>query len=182
MNMAEIDLCQFAAAKIDDHQPAAMRQKFDFLRQIVAADDVDHHIDAAPVGGSAADLGKIGILVIDRVMRAEGSHRSAFLVISGGGEHGRAMRPRDLDGGAANAAGAALYQDRLAGLQGAPVHHVGPDSAIDLWQAGGVGKRHPVRNRHALSLWCQRIFGIAATDQKRADPVADGKAGTAAAG
>ena len=140
MNMAEIDLCQFSAAKIDDHKPAAVSQKFDFLWQIVAADDIDHHIDAAPVSGSAADLGKIRVLVIDRVMRAEGPHRSAFLVISGGGKDGRAMRPCDLYGRAADAAGAALDQDRLAGLQGAAVHHVGPDSAIDFWQAGGVGE------------------------------------------
>ena len=27
MNMAKINLCQFAAAKIDDHQPAAMRPR-----------------------------------------------------------------------------------------------------------------------------------------------------------
>ena len=144
--------------------------------------NIDHHIDATPVGGGAAGLGKIGILVIDRVMRAEGPHRGAFLVIPGGGEHGRTVRPRDLDGGAANAAGAALDQDRLAGLQGAPVHHVGPDGAIDLRQAGGVGERHPVRDRHALSLWCQRVFRIAAADQKRADPVAGCKPGAAAAG
>ena len=69
-----------------------------------------------------------------------------------------------------------------AGLQGAPVHHVGPDGAIDLRQAGGVGERHPVRDRHALPFRCQRVFRIAAADQERADPVAGGKSGAAAAG
>ena len=47
VNMAEIHFRRLSAAQVDDHQPAAMRQQFDFPWKIVAANDVDDDIDAA---------------------------------------------------------------------------------------------------------------------------------------
>ena len=174
--MAEIHLGQFAAAQIDNHQPAAMGQKRDLLWQVVAADDIDHHIDAATLGGSAADRGEILGLVIDRMVGAKCSHRGAFLVTARGGKDSGTMRVGDLDCGAANAAGAALDQDALARGEGAAVHHVGPDRAEHFRQSGSIGQGYAVGDGHALPFGCQRIFRIAATDQKRAYAVADLKA------
>ena len=182
VDMAEIHLGQLAAAQIDDHQPASMGQKRDLFRQIVTTDDIDHHINAAPVGAGTADVCKVLGPVIDGVVRAQLAHGGTFLVSARGGEHGGAMGLCDLDGGAADAACAALDQNAFAGCQPAPVHHVGPDRAEHLGQAGSLDQRETIGDRHALAFGCQRVFRIAAADQQRADRIANAKTRAAFSG
>ena len=91
------------------------RQALDVARQIVAADDVEDDVHAAPRRRVANDRDEVLGLVVDRASRAK-RRRSARArsARSGRGEDGRAERPCELDRGRADAARAAVHEHGLA--------------------------------------------------------------------
>ena len=78
-----------------------------------------------------------------------------------------------LDRGHADAAGAALDQQRLARLQAAAVEHVDPDGEEGLRQAGRLDVAQALGHRQALADRRDAQLGIAAAGDQRADAVAD---------
>ena len=116
MDVAEIGLGDTPAAQINEHQPAVLGQQFELLRDVGSADDIEDHVDAAPFREIARDIQEILVAIVDRARRAEPRHGGAFLLGARGRQHGRADCPGHLDGGDADAACAALDQDRFARL------------------------------------------------------------------
>ena len=91
------------------------------------------------------------------------------------------MPLRELHRHRADAAGAAVHEQVLAGLQRGEVEDVAPDRAGDLGQAGGVQQRHPGGHGQQLPDGDGDLLGVAAAGEQRADLVADRPAGDALA-
>jgi hypothetical protein len=77
-----------------------------------------------------------------------------------------------LDRRGADAAGAAVDQDRLAGLEPAALEHVGPDGKVGLRQAGRLDHRQPLWHRQALRRRRCAVLRVAAARDQRADRIA----------
>ena len=97
-------------AMIDE--PAFEREALQVLLDVVAADHVEHDVDAA-LAGDARDLGdEILRPVVDRVIGAERAAERGLVVAADGRDHRRAESLRELDRGEADAARAAVDQHR----------------------------------------------------------------------
>src|SRR4026209_137265 len=85
----------------------------------------------------------------------------------------RRERGRQRDRGRADAAGAAVDEDRLARLQFAALEDVGPDGEERLGDARRLDRLEALRDRQALLVWNGGTGRVAATREERADPIAD---------
>ena len=99
----------------DLHQPPLQGEDLEVAQDVVAADHVEDHVDAAPSGCLGHVLRrKSSVAIVDRDLGAEPSAGRALLGAAGGGEHARAERLGQLDRRGADAAGAAMDQEALA--------------------------------------------------------------------
>ena len=140
----------------------------DILRHIIAAHHVEHEVDALAAGQRQHFGRKILGLVIDRVRRTVCHSRRAFFIAAAGGNRRQPDFLGQLQRGDADAAGAAVDQDRLPRSRPATVHHVGPDGEPGFRQAGGFRHRHPGGHGQALAGRRGAIFGITAARHQRA--------------
>ena len=111
--------------------------------------------------------------VIECRRGAKVSRRLALLLAPRRRQDPRAERARQLDRGRADAAGAAVDEDRLARLQLAALEHVGPDGEERLGDARRLDRREALRDRQALLVRNGGACRVAAAREERADRIAD---------
>ena len=126
----------------------------------------------APPVSCLASCDEILRLVVDRVVGAELEARVALVVAAGRDDDLRAQGLGHLDGRDADAAGAALDQQRLAGLQAGAVEDVAPHREESLRQRRRFDIAHALGNRQALAHRRHAQLRVAATGHQRADAVA----------
>ncbi len=161
----------------DDDQAPLDREAAQVLRDVVAADHVEHELDAA-LARDRRDLGgEVGGPVVDRVVGAEIPAEGRLIVAADRGDHLRAERLRVLDRRVADAAGAAVDQDRLARGEPPALEHVVPDRERVLGQARGLEERQPSRRRQAVPGRRDAELGVAAAGRQRAHLVTDAPSG-----
>ncbi len=147
-------------------------QAFEVARDIVAADHVQHRL-AAIAFGDALDLLDIVMgLVVDRMVRAPGERGGAFVVRSAGDDDGDAEQPAQRDRHGADAAGAAMDQYRIAIDRIGALEQIGPHGEQRFRQGRGFDHVVAQRHRQALDRRSDRILGIAAARDQRADRLA----------
>src|SRR5207248_11038678 len=91
---------------------------------------------------------------------------------AGRGHHAGVQRAGELDREGADAAAAAVDEDRLAGREVGQPHHIGPDGAGDLGQSGRLGEVEAARLRQYLADRYRDPLGVPAAAEKGADLVA----------
>src|SRR5436190_172384 len=82
-------------------------------------DDAEDDVDALSLGRRSDRLDEVFGFVVDRVRRSELAASLALLRRACGCDDLRAERVRELDGGHADAAGAAMHEEPLSTLQAA---------------------------------------------------------------
>ncbi len=169
----EIDLGHRPALQRDRDVAAVVGEAGEVARDIVAADHVEDDIDAAPAGDAGDLVDEVARLVVDRVVGAEAARSGAFLRRPRGDDYGQPERLGEQDRGGADAAGAAVDEDGLAGGGTATVEQVRPHGEIGLGQAGGGDEIEAFRDRQALAGRGDAIVGVAAAGHQRANPVAN---------
>ncbi|MNT32705.1 hypothetical protein D3C72_1686010 [compost metagenome] len=95
-----------------------------------------------------------------------------LLLVADGGPDLGAEGARELDGGQADAAGAAVDQEFLAGGQTRAVEYVGPDGEVVLGNGGGGQQVQAARHRQAMAFVGQAVLRVSAARRQRADLVA----------
>ena len=116
-------------------QCPAVGERADAVLQRLAADRIEDHVRAAPVGQLARPFDEVLGRVVDPVVEPELLEPLELLVAGRGCDHGGARLLGELDRRHPDASGARLDQDRLAGLEVA-----GGEEAL---------LSGPDRNRHA---------------------------------
>ena len=157
----------------NQHEPAVHRKRLDVALQILAADDVEHDVDAASAGRLLHSRHEIGLPIVERTLRAEGLARGALLGAPGGREDTRAKHASQLNGGRADAAGTAVHEDRLARREPAALEHVRPHGEKRLGDRRGVDQVDSTRHGQALRSRGGAILGVAAARHQGADAIAD---------
>ena len=126
------------------------------------------------LAGDLADArSKIFALVVDRMIGAEGMAGDGFLDATDGDEHFAAGEFAELDGGKADATGAAVYQQTLAGLEFAQVNEVGPDGEPVLGQRGSFAQAETLGDRQGMAGGHCAEFGVTAAGRERGNFVTD---------
>ncbi len=100
-----------------DERPA-VGERADAVDQVLAADRVEDHVSAAPVGQLARPLDEVLAGVVDPVVETELLQAFELLVARRGRDHGRAGLLGELDRGHPDASGSGVDQGRLPGLRG----------------------------------------------------------------
>ena len=121
-----------AALEVGDVDQAPVPgQGPDVARHVIAAHHVEDDVDAVVSGLAAAELlgrlDEVLLAVVDAALRPQFLAGGAFLWRAGGGHDPRAEPAGDLDGGGADAAGAAMDEEGFPGLEAGPLIDVGPD-------------------------------------------------------
>ena len=121
-------ICALAPPCVRDlHEPPFERQQLEVARDVVAADDVEHDVDAAPRGRLAQHRDEVGFVIVDGALGAERFARGALRRRSRGREHARAEHASELNGRRADAARSAVDEQRFARREPAALEDVVPD-------------------------------------------------------
>ena len=114
------DLLGLDAAGEAHHQVAtAATEATQRLHHDVAADPVEAHVDAEPVGLLEHHGGEVGLPVVDDHVGTEISRDLRLVLAADGGDDPGPRRHRQLDRGRPDATGRGVHQDGLARLQAA---------------------------------------------------------------
>ncbi len=166
-----------AVLKRDVDQAAVVCQRADVLVDVVTADNVEDDVDAFARCFALDRLGEILRFVVDGDVGAErGGAGRAFLVRSDGREYGCAERLRELDGGHADAAGAAVDEEFLTGFEMSAFEDVVPDGEERLRDRRCFDEGDRVRLLDAAKLRYGNVFGIAAARNQSHHRIANGAA------
>jgi len=111
----EVNLGLGAAQEGDGGLAAVGGQALDVARQIIAAHHVENNVHALLAGLGGDDLDEVFRAIVDGPVGPQFQAGCAFFGAAGGGENLRAEMFGQLDGGGADAAGAAMDQEALAG-------------------------------------------------------------------
>ena len=168
----DVQLGLHAVERRDFHQPPFERERVDVARKVVAADHVQHDVDAASRGQLADHGDKVGLAVVDGALGAEPLARRALLGRPGGREYSRPARLRQLNRGRADAARPAVHQDRFARLQASPLEDVRPDGEERLRNRRRRDQIHAARDRQTLRRRRRTKLRVAASRHERAHRVA----------
>ena len=98
--------------------------------------------------------------------------RRTLHVRARGGIHHGAEGARQLDGGGADPAGAAVDEQRFSRAQLAAPEDVGPDREVGFGQRRRADRIHSRRNRQRLRRGHHGVLGVAASRNQRADQIA----------
>ena len=161
----------------DQEQAPVLGQAVEVALKIGASDQVEDGVNTAAAGQAAYALDEILAAIVDGGFGAQREAGCAFFRRAGGGVWDGAEAACELDRGAADAAGAAMDQHRLAGRQAADAEQVGPDGEIGLGQACRAHGVEAGRPGQALRQRGCAIFRIAAAIDQGADAVAHGETG-----
>jgi hypothetical protein len=113
-DVAQIDRRGEAGGRAAGDDPAAVAHRADRLLEHLAADVLDHDIDAALAGERARHLGEVGAAVVDRDVGAQPARRRELVVAADRRDHQGAVQLGDLDRRDPDARAAALHQHRRA--------------------------------------------------------------------
>ena len=156
----------------DDCQSPLDFQRIEIPGEIGASDHVQYQVDARVAGASEDCRDEILRLVIDSPFRTETLAGPRPIVAAGGREHPRPKRLPELDGGRADSRGAAVHQQRFAGLQAPALEHIGPDRVERLGQPGSVRDGNTFWYRQHLRIRCDAVLRVAAACHERSDRLA----------
>ena len=126
----------------------------------------------APSVACLHHLDEVLLAVVDRDLGTELAHQVPLLRRARGGEDPGAVRRRQLDRERADAARAAVDQQRLLRAQAGDHEHVGPDRARDLRQRGRRHQVDAVGHRHQLAGGQRHLGGVGPGRQQGAAGVA----------
>ena len=139
--------------------------------EVVAADDVEHDVDAAVVRRATDDLDEVAGFVVD-CRCAEALACGALLIRPGSREHLSAFDARELNRRRADAARAAVNEDPLAALQGPVLKEVGPHGEERLGNRRCFERAKSARDRQALRLRRDAVLRVSAARHQRTDGIA----------
>ena len=178
---AEVGLGGRAAHQSDQHQAALGGERVQVRVEVVAADDVEDHVDAVAAGALFDDFLEGVFVVVDGDVCAEPFGVLALVVAAGGDPDFRADQGGDLDGGDADAAAAGVDQDALAGLGAAEGADRGVGGEEDLGDRGGLVPGEGFGDVHRQGLVQRGDLGVAAPAGESVDAVAELEAAHAVA-
>ena len=164
-----------AALHADDDEPALGGERVDVAVEVLRAHVVEDDVGAVAVGGRADLLDEVLLAVVDERRRRRGSRQtSSFSGEPAVVDDAGAERVRELDGHRADAARAAVHQQRLAGPQAGDHEDVGPDRARHLGQRAG-GRRGRRRRGRGITWPAGHgdLLGVPAAGEQGAHLVAD---------
>ena len=106
-----------AAGKADHQQPRAPGDAAHAVLENLAADGIEHHVGAAPVGDALDGVAERLAAVEHEMIGSFCFGDRELFFRRGRGNHGRAEQLSDLDRGKPNAAAGAVHQQHFAGLE-----------------------------------------------------------------
>src|SRR2546427_681630 len=109
-----------APARVRQPQPyerPAVGERANAVDEGLAADRVENHVNAPPVGELACSLGEVLADVVDPVIETELLQALELLIARRRREHGRSSLLGELDRGHPDPAGSGVDQSRLAALE-----------------------------------------------------------------
>ena len=172
-HLREVELDLRPGLVRDHHQPPLQRQGAHVARQVVAADHVEDDVDAAPRRRVAHRVDEVGHPVVDGKLGAEPEAGLALRLRARRHEDPRAAGAGELDRGGADPRRAAVNEQAFARLEPAAIEDVGPDREEGLAEPRRRDHVERRRHRQRVRRGGQRVLGIAAARQQRADLVAD---------
>jgi len=127
-----------AALHADDDQAAVDGEGVEVAVEVLGADDVEDDVRAASGGVFAQFLDEVLFAVVDQDVGAQGAAGFEFVRAAGGDRDLRADGLAELDRHRADAAAAAVHQQRLTGPQESDLEHVRPwaSTPMDPWAYG----------------------------------------------
>ncbi len=157
--------------------PPVRRQTLHVAGDIIAADHVEHDVDAA----SARDLldpgDEILALVVDRMIGAMGEAGSDLVIAARRHDHRDAEQVAQRNRHRADPAGAAMDQRGVAFAGIAALEQIGPHGEQRFGHRRRLDHRQRDRHRQALAKRRDDIFRIAPARDQRAHRLADQIAG-----
>ena len=167
--LADVEFALDAALHADDDQLAVGGQRVDIAVQVGRAHDVEDHVGARAVGRFPHPLDEVLVAIVDQDLGAQFAARFQLGRRSRGDGDPGAQCAGDLDGVAADAAGAAVHQQQLTLAQVRRHRQVRPDRAGHLRHTGGVVQVEADGMRQQLAGGNGDVFGVAAAGQQSAD-------------
>ncbi len=169
----EVDLPSPPPLQADDDEPPARREAAQVLVERARAEDVEHDVDAAPVGRLEHGRRDVVVGVRDRDVGPEPPDERAARSVPGRRDDTGAEGGGELDHERADAARATVDEHRLAGAQPRRAHEVGPRRGRGLGQCGGVAQGHAVGHGEGEGRGHDGAFRVPTARQQGADRVAD---------
>ena len=151
---------------------AILGQAFEVARDVIARDHIEHQVDALATGDPRHFGDEIGRLVVNRMRRTQFARRCAFCLAPAGYDDPQAEQAAKADRHGADAAGAAVDQDRLALARPAALKDIVPDGKQRFGQRRRLSQGKPGRDRQAVTRVGQAIFAVTAARYQRADLLA----------
>ncbi len=157
--------------KSDDQQPCAPVDAAHRVLEHLAADGIEHHVRALPVGDALDGVAERLAVVANEMIGAPSLRNRKLLVARRGGDHGSAQHLADFDGGQPDAAARAMHQQHLAGLKPAAIDQrvIGGTVAGQKRRALGIVEIR--RQPHELRRRGDRFIGIGAVPHLDDHPV-----------
>lgn len=178
----QVDFGGLALDHADLHDPSVHRRRLVVPRHIVAGNDIDDHIDPATFGAAQHFLDEILLGVVDRQVSAEAQ---AGLALGLAGDRGKDFRRAEglaqHGRGGADAGGATVDQQRLAGLEATALEQVDPDGHEGFRQRRRFLHAQAVGQVQGGALVGHRELRVAAAGNQRHHRLADGEAADLAA-
>jgi hypothetical protein len=150
------------AHEVDQDQPAGLPQERQVAREIIGANEVLDHLDAAAAGKSEDLLDEVMGPVVDAVVSAKRAAAIDLLGRAGGEEDGGAHVLGHLDRGGADAAAAGVDQDRFPALKITKPEDGLVRSGKNLDHGGRLDEAPGTRHGQSKPLIEQRVLGIGA--------------------
>ena len=130
-----------AAEHRDRHQPAGNAEAVEVALRVIAGDHVEHELGALAAGERPHLRGEVVRPVVDRVVGADRSRGFALRIGAARDDDRQAEQLAELDRHRADAAGAAVDQERFAVAGKPALEHVVPHGEQRLGHGGGLGQR-----------------------------------------
>ena len=163
----ELRLCP--ALHRDRDMASLFGEALEIAWHIIARDHVQHQIDPLAASNPGHLRDEILALVINRMGGPEFQRARAFFRAAAGDDDRQVKQPAERNRHGADAAGAAVDQDRFALFGPAALEDIVPDGKQRFRQGRSFGQRQPFWHRQTMPGIGSAIFSITAARNKRAD-------------
>lgn len=170
---AEVQLALGAALETDDREAAVDGERLDVPVQVLGADQVQDDVGTRSRGVLPELLDEVLLAVVDEDVRPQFGAPGELLRAARRDRDPGPDRLRQLDRHRADAAGAAVHQEGLAGAQVGHHEDVGPHRRGDLGQRRGLHQADALRYGEELAGRNGDLLRVTAARQQRAHGVAD---------